>query len=104
MRPYSDRFSETAELWLAVCLPPVIGSTQDTIIFFTQYRAQCPDNDQERFVVACLKVKARIQSVVEVSPTQAIAASLCDRALPIDIRTATRHDDIAGSRHLHRRR
>jgi hypothetical protein len=57
----------------------------------------------ERFV-ACLKVKARIQSVVEVSPTQAIAASLCDPALPIDIRTATRHDDIAGSRHLHRRR
>lgn len=46
---------------------PIISSTQDAISFFTKYWAQCPGNDQERFVVACLNAKNRIQSVVEVT-------------------------------------
>lgn len=46
---------------------PVIGGNQDAIAFFAEYWAQCPGNDQERFVVACLNVKNRIQSVVEIT-------------------------------------
>ena len=46
---------------------PVIGGAADAIRFFSEYWSQRSGNDQERFVVACLNTKNRIQSVVEVT-------------------------------------
>lgn len=46
---------------------PTIRGTEDSLNFFTEYWAQCPASDQERFVVACLNTKNRVQCVVQVS-------------------------------------
>jgi len=46
---------------------PHICSTQASKEFFQRYWQQCPGNDQERFVVACLDTKNRVQSVVVVT-------------------------------------
>jgi len=46
---------------------PCITSTQDAIAFFKRYWKQVTASDQERFVVACLDTKHRVQSVVEVT-------------------------------------
>ena len=43
---------------------PSIKSSGDAISFFKKYWAEQPANDQERFVVACLDTKNRVQSVV----------------------------------------
>lgn len=44
-----------------------VKSSQDAIQFFKQYWQNCPGNDQERFVVACLDTKNNIQCVVNVT-------------------------------------
>ena len=46
---------------------PRICSTQEAISFFKQYWQLAPGNDQERFVVACLDTKNRVQCVVVVT-------------------------------------
>lgn len=46
---------------------PKITSTDEAVSFFSKYWEDYPGNDQERFVVACLDTKHRIQSVVEIS-------------------------------------
>ncbi len=46
---------------------PCLSSTGDAIYFFKQYWARHPANDQERFVVACLDTKNRVQCVVVVT-------------------------------------
>jgi len=46
---------------------PCISSSQDAIGFFKRYWKQVIASDQERFVVACLDTKNRVQSVVEVT-------------------------------------
>lgn len=46
---------------------PCITSTKDAMDFFKQYWALHPANDQERFVVACLDTKHRVQCVVVVT-------------------------------------
>ena len=43
---------------------PCISSTKDAMAFFQRYWAKHPANDQERFVVACLDTKHRVQCVV----------------------------------------
>ena len=43
---------------------PHLCSTQASKDFFRRYWSQHPGNDQERFVVACLDTKNRVQSVV----------------------------------------
>ncbi|WP_339943602.1 JAB domain-containing protein [Novipirellula rosea] len=42
-------------------------STQDAMAFFKGYWADNPANDQEKFVVACLDTKHRVQCVVIVT-------------------------------------
>lgn len=44
-----------------------IASTSDACQFFAKYWEENPGHDQERFVVACLDTKHRIQSVVPVT-------------------------------------
>lgn len=44
-----------------------LTSTSEATNFFRQYWEQQPSADQERFVVACLDTKHRVQSVVEVT-------------------------------------
>lgn len=46
---------------------PSISTSDDAVRFFKDYWSQFPGNDQERFVIACLSTKNRIQSVVEIS-------------------------------------
>ena len=46
---------------------PCITSTQQAKDFFANYWKDNPGNDQERFVVACLDTKHRVQSVVVVT-------------------------------------
>ena len=46
---------------------PCIVSSQDAIAFFKEYWTQANASDQERFVVACLDTKNRVQSVVLVT-------------------------------------
>lgn len=46
---------------------PALTSCEDAIRFFADYWQQQPGHDQERFVVACLNVKNRVQSVVPVT-------------------------------------
>ena len=46
---------------------PCISSSSDAISFFKRYWLQATRSDQERFVVACLDTKNRVQSVVEVT-------------------------------------
>ena len=46
---------------------PCISSSQDAISFFKRYWQQAPANDQEKFVVACLDTKNRVQCVVVVT-------------------------------------
>ncbi len=46
---------------------PRICSSQEAVSFFKRYWDQVPRNDQEKFVVACLDTKNRIQCVVEVT-------------------------------------
>lgn len=52
-----------------------ITSTRDAIEFFGEYWRDNPANDQERFVVACLDTKHRVQCVVLVT-TGTLDASL----------------------------
>ena len=44
-----------------------ITSTADAREFFSGYWEDCPGNDQERFVVACLDTKHHVQAVVVVT-------------------------------------
>ena len=46
---------------------PCISSSQDAIAFFKRYWKRVIASDQERFVVACLDTKNRVQSVVEIT-------------------------------------
>lgn len=46
---------------------PCITSSSDAISFFKQYWENAESNDQEKFVVACLDTKHRVQSVVVVT-------------------------------------
>ncbi len=46
---------------------PCLTSTKDAMDFFKLYWAAYPANDQERFVVACLDTKHRVQCVVVVT-------------------------------------
>ena len=46
---------------------PCISSSSDAISFFKRYWSQSALSDQERFVVACLDTKNRVQCVVEVT-------------------------------------
>lgn len=46
---------------------PCLNSSQASMDFFKQYWADNPANDQERFVVACLDTKHRVQCVVEIT-------------------------------------
>ena len=46
---------------------PCLTSTQDAMAFFKGYWADNPANDQEKFVVACLDTKHRVQCVVIVT-------------------------------------
>jgi DNA repair protein RadC len=54
---------------------PRIGGPQDAKTFFAKYWMDNPGYDQERFVVACLDTKNRVQSVVEIT-TGTLDASL----------------------------
>ena len=54
---------------------PRIGGPQDAKTFFAKYWLDNPGYDQERFVVACLDTKNRVQSVVEIT-TGTLDASL----------------------------
>ena len=54
---------------------PRISSVQDAKTFFAKYWLDNPGHDQERFVVACLDTKHRVQSVVEIT-TGTLDASL----------------------------
>lgn len=54
---------------------PKITSTDDAKRFFDGYWTEHPGNDQERFVVACLDTKHRVQCVVSVT-TGTLDASL----------------------------
>lgn len=54
---------------------PRISSVQDAKTFFAKYWLDNPGYDQERFVVACLDTKHRVQSVVEIT-TGTLDASL----------------------------
>ena len=46
---------------------PCLTSTEKAKAFFREYWQENPANDQERFVVACLDTKHRVQSVVVVT-------------------------------------
>jgi hypothetical protein len=46
---------------------PCLTSTHEAKAFFRRYWQQHPGNDQERFVVACLDTKHRVQSVVVIT-------------------------------------
>lgn len=46
---------------------PCLTSTQEAMAFFRDYWTDNPANDQERFVVACLDTKHRVQCVVVVT-------------------------------------
>ena len=46
---------------------PCISSSSDAISFFKRYWQQTPGCDQEKFVVACLDTKNRVQCVVVVT-------------------------------------
>ena len=46
---------------------PCISSSSDAISFFKRYWQQAPCCDQEKFVVACMDTKNRIQCVVVVT-------------------------------------
>ena len=46
---------------------PCLTSTQEAKAFFRRYWRQYPGNDQERFVVACLDTKHRVQCVVVIT-------------------------------------
>lgn len=46
---------------------PCISSSHDAITFFKDYWSNANASDQERFVVACLDTKNRVQSVVVVT-------------------------------------
>jgi DNA repair protein RadC len=46
---------------------PCLTSTQESKAFFKRYWQHHPGNDQERFVVACLDTKHRVQCIVVVT-------------------------------------
>lgn len=46
---------------------PCLTSTLEAKAFFKRYWQEHPGNDQERFVVACLDTKHRVQSVVVIT-------------------------------------
>jgi len=46
---------------------PCLTSTQDALAFFKSYWSSYPASDQEKFVVACLDTKHRVQCVVVVT-------------------------------------
>ncbi|MEP3479739.1 MAG: JAB domain-containing protein [Fuerstiella sp.] len=46
---------------------PVLDSSRTAVQFFRDYWKQQPGNDQERFVIACLNVKNRVESVVAIT-------------------------------------
>ena len=46
---------------------PCLTSTQDALAFFKGYWSDFPASDQEKFVVACLDTKHRVQCVVVVT-------------------------------------
>ncbi|WP_443217337.1 JAB domain-containing protein [Rhodopirellula sp. P2] len=46
---------------------PCLTSTQEAMAFFKEYWNDNPANDQEKFVVACLDTKHRVQCVVVVT-------------------------------------
>ena len=46
---------------------PCLTSTQDALAFFKSYWSNYPASDQEKFVVACLDTKHRVQCVVVVT-------------------------------------
>ena len=46
---------------------PCLTSTQESKAFFQRYWQHKPGNDQERFVVACLDTKHRVQCVVVIT-------------------------------------
>lgn len=46
---------------------PCLTSTQDALAFFKSYWSNHPASDQEKFVVACLDTKHRVQCVVVVT-------------------------------------
>ena len=46
---------------------PAINSVDDAIALFRDYWKEYPGNDQERFVVACLNTKKRLQCVTPVT-------------------------------------
>ena len=46
---------------------PALTSAAASKRFFSQYWHQQPGNDQERFVVACLNTKNRVESVVTIT-------------------------------------
>lgn len=46
---------------------PCISSSNEAISFFKRYWQQVPGSDQERFVIACLDTKNRVQSVVQIT-------------------------------------
>lgn len=46
---------------------PCLTSTQDALAFFKGYWSRYPASDQEKFVVACLDTKHRVQCVVVVT-------------------------------------
>ena len=46
---------------------PCITSTEKSKEFFRNYWRDNPAHDQEKFVVACLNTKHRLQSVVEIT-------------------------------------
>jgi len=46
---------------------PCLTSTQDALAFFKSYWSTYPASDQEKFVVACLDTKHRVQCVVVVT-------------------------------------
>ena len=46
---------------------PILSSSSDAISFFVRYWQSTTANDQEKFVVACLDTKNRVQSVVVIT-------------------------------------
>ena len=54
---------------------PVVSSSADAIRLFRDYWEQQEDNDQERFAVACLNTKNRVQSILQIT-TGTLDASL----------------------------
>jgi len=69
--PQIDQFASVKRVSLiyekSLSERPRISSSPDAIEFFKRYWKQVIASDQERFVVACLDTKHRVQSVVEIT-------------------------------------